>query len=66
MRLVAQGVIAVDKMSLTSMSEKRARNGAPILNADTGLQEFEQTKEPYALKCFMTMEQFQEKGMADR
>ena len=65
LRLVAQGRVLFERMLLVLNLEKRDSSGELIKDPETGEQEYEQSKEPFVLKCFMTKEQFEQKGFAD-
>ena len=65
LRLVAQGKAIFERMLLVQEQEKRDSKGELVKNPVTGLQEYQSHKDPYVMKCFMTRDQFDAKGMAD-
>ena len=65
LRLVAQGKVSIEKLVLASEKEKRDRGGQVVLDPDSGSPVTEFTKEFYVLKCFMTTQQFWDRGLAD-
>ncbi len=65
LRLIAQGKVVFERMLLVLDLEKRDSSGELSKDPETGEQLYEHSKEPFALKCFMTTEQFEQKGLID-